>query len=880
MRIGSWRLILLTSGLLTSSLLFTHTSSATDNSHQDKYIFEDALVRGSSLGLGSIARFNKKDSYEAGQYQVDLYMNNKFIDRIKLVFIDRSNGADKNNSIDKNNNIVPCLSVAQLLQAGVKEDALKTADTKEQCLEFKSILPASDFQFDHAKLRFDLSIPQVFVKYIPLGYVDPSNLTEGDTIGFSNYNLNQYHVSYNKDGIKRTTNSTYLSLNNGINMGMWRFRQQGSLRYDDIRGANWTSNRLYSQRALPAIASEITLGETFSSGQFFSSLGFIGVALSTDDRMLPESQRGYAPTIRGIARTTANVTVYQSNRPIYQTTVSPGAFEFNDLSATNFGGDLTVEINEADGTLSTFQVPFASVPESLRPGYSRYSFAAGQVRDIGNKETFSELTYQRGVSNAITANTGVRLAAGYQAVMLGGVFTHHIGALGLNTTYSNASLPNGEQQRGWMARASFSRTFLPTNTTLSVAGYRYSTEGYRDLSDVLGIRATRDGKIWNSNTYRQRTRAEISLNQSFDRYGSLYLTASSQNYRDDRQRDTQLQLGYSNTIWHNTSFNLAISQQKTGGSNNEIYFIDPGSGMPASNGANVLATRETVVQMSISLPLGSRPQSPHLSFGAVNSRTSGASYQTSLSGIMGDDQSASYSVDFARNEPTSDNTLSGSVQKQFPTTSLSGSASRSPGYWQGSASARGSIAVHRGGATLGPYLSDTFALIEAKGASGAKVMYGQGASIDRFGYALVPTLTPYRYNTITLNPDGMDFNTELQDGERQVAPYAGSAVKVTFRTISGYPALITVKMADGSQLPMGTVVYNYNSQGTNNKNDAIGMVGQSSQAYLRAEESRGILTFVWGDDAKERCQLDYDLGKPDNDKQLYKLDALCVVAQQ
>lgn len=857
--------------LLTHGLLVSHIVSAADESNQDEYVFEDALLRGSSLGLGSISRFNKKDSYEAGKYQVDLFMNNKFVDRVELLFI------------VKDDAVVPCLSVSQLLQAGVREDALEKVDHDDNCLDFKALLPASDYHFDYAKLRFDLSIPQLFVKNLPRGYVDPRNLTAGETIGFSNYNLNQYHVGYNKDGIKRATNSSYLSLNNGINAGMWRFRQQGSLRYDDTRGANWTSNRLYSQRALPTIGSEVTVGETFSSGQFFSSLGFSGVALSTDDRMLPESQRGYAPVVRGIARTNAKVTVYQNNRSIYQSTVSPGPFEFNDLSATNFGGDLTVEIQEADGSLSTFQVPFSSVPESLRPGYSRYSFAAGQVRDLGSHEVFSELTYQRGISNAITANSGLRLASGYQAVMLGGVFTHYIGALGLDATYSNARLPDDEQQSGWMARVSFSRTFETTNTTLSVAGYRYSTEGYRDLSDVLGIRAASNGKAWNSGTYKQRSRAEISLNQNFNSYGALYLTASSQDYRNDRKRDTQLQLGYANTLWHNTSFNLAVSQQKTGGIN-ETYFVDPGSGMPAANGANMFATNETVVQMSISFPLGGSPQAPYVSAGAVNSKVSGASYQTSLSGVMGDDQSASYSMDFARSEQTKENTFSGSLQKRLPTTSLSGSASRSPGYWQGSASARGSVALHSGGATLGPYLSDTFALVEAKGASGAKVMYGQGAKIDGNGYALVPTLTPYRYNTITLDPDGMDFNTELQDGERQIAPYAGSAVKVTFRTLSGYPLLISVKLADGSQLPMGTLVYNPESKADNESGDShqnreVGMVGQASQAYLRAEKPRGTLLLVWGDAANERCHLDYDLGKPNNDRELYKLDALCVVTQ-
>ncbi|CNJ18721.1 fimbrial usher protein [Yersinia frederiksenii] len=851
--------------LLTHGLLVSHIVSAAEESNQDEYVFEDALLRGSSLGLGSISRFNKKDSYEAGKYHVDLFMNNKFVDRVELLFITKENA------------VVPCLSASQLLQAGVNEEALEKANHDDNCLDFKTILPASDYRFDYAKLRFDLSIPQLFVKNVPRGYVDPRNLTAGETIGFSNYNLNQYHVGYNKDGIKRATNSSYLSLNNGINAGMWRFRQQGSLRYDAIRGASWTSNRLYSQRALPTIGSEVTVGETFSSGQFFSSLGFSGITLATDDRMLPESLRGYAPIVRGIARTNAKVTVYQNNRPIYQSTVSPGPFEFTDLSATNFGGDLTVEIQEADGSISIFQVPFSSVPESLRPGYSRYNFAAGQVRDLSSHEVFSELTYQRGINNVITANSGLRVASGYQAMMLGGVFTHYIGAFGLDATYSNARLPDDEQH-GWMARASFSRTFEATNTTLSVAGYRYSTEGYRDLSDVLGIRAASNGKAWTSGTYQQRSRAEISLNQNFNDYGSLYLTASSQDYRNARKRDTQLQLGYANTLWRNTSFNLAVSQQKTGGSN-ETYFVDPGSGMPAANGANLLAINETVVQMSISFPLGGSPQAPYISAGAVNSKASGASYQTSLSGVMGDDQSASYSMDFARSEQNKENTFSGSLQKRLPITSLSGSASRSPGYWQGSASARGAVAFHSGGVTLGPYLSDTFALVEAKGASGAKVMYGQGAKIDRFGYALVPTLTPYRYNTITLDPDGMDFNTELQDGERQIAPYAGSAVKVAFRTLSGYPLLITVKLADGSQLPMGAVVYNAASK-TDNNDDAphqeVGLVGQASQAYLRAEKPRGTLILVWGDAANERCQLDYDLGQPDNDKQLYKLDALCV----
>ncbi|MDI5829478.1 fimbria/pilus outer membrane usher protein, partial [Salmonella enterica subsp. enterica serovar Kentucky] len=40
--------------------------------------------------------------------------------------------------------------------------------------------------------------------------------------------------------------------------------------------------------------------------------------------MQPNSQRGYAPTIRGIARSNAQVIVRQNGYIAYQTAVSPG----------------------------------------------------------------------------------------------------------------------------------------------------------------------------------------------------------------------------------------------------------------------------------------------------------------------------------------------------------------------------------------------------------------------------------------------------------------------------------------------------------------------------------------------------------------------------
>ncbi|POC72940.1 fimbria/pilus outer membrane usher protein, partial [Vibrio vulnificus] len=109
------------------------------------------------------------------------------------------------------------------------------------------------------------------------------------------------------------------------------------------------------------------------------SIGYRGLSLATDDRMLPESLRRYAPQVRGTAATAARVVISQNGRKIREVNVAPGPFVIDDLYDSAYAGDLDVQVFEADGSVSSFSVPFASVPESMRPGLSRYSFTLGQA---------------------------------------------------------------------------------------------------------------------------------------------------------------------------------------------------------------------------------------------------------------------------------------------------------------------------------------------------------------------------------------------------------------------------------------------------------------------------------------------------------------------
>lgn len=839
---------------LISPLAISATNEPTPTSTTEQYEFDSSMLVGSAKDQKSIARFNKVNAIEPGQYQVDIFVNGNFYNRQSLVF-----------TTGKQDDVYPCFSRDLLISIGILPGSIQAKDNNDTCLNLANQVKGSSAQFDFARLRLDVLVPQALMARTARGAVPLENLSAGETALFANYDTNFYRTqasgNYNSD-------STYLSLNSGLNLGLWQLRQQSSYtRYTTNNGpdnSHWTSIRTYLQRPLPGVNSQLILGDNYTSGSQFSSIGFRGIGLETDDRMIPESQRGYAPTIRGIASTTAKVTVSQSGTQIYQTTVAPGAFVIDDLYPTSYEGDLVVEVQEADGRTSSFTVPFAAVPGSMRPGRSHISVAAGQVRDIGNSDDmFADLTYQTGLTNAITVNTGTRISDGYQALLGGMVLASQWGALGVNAVYSHANM-FGDYLNGWRFGTTYSRTFTPTATTLALAGYRYSTEGYRDLSDVLGIRdAAEQGNTWTSSTYEQRNQFVATVSQGLGNLGQVYVSGSTSTYRGGRSRDTQYQMGYSHN-YGTLSYNLSLSRQQTGSTN---Y-----NGQAGNNTVDNSNSRtENIVMFSVSLPLGEGSKSPILSSGYSHrsGNEGGDSYQTSLTGTLGEEQNTTYSLNGAYGSDGNGLGEGASLTQQLPFVTLGGNLSHSKDYTQYGANARGAVVVHSGGVTLGPYLADTFALVEADGASGAAVNGGMGSKINSSGYAIVPSLIPYSYNDVTLDAKNISNpNAELVENQQRVAPYSGAIVKMRFKTLEGYALLIKLIPGANGNLPLGANVYD-------SKNDVIGLVGQGNQVYARANNKQGSLKVKWGDSAAEQCTLNYDLKEQKMNQSIYRLTLPC-----
>ncbi len=827
---------------LTLCIASTYLSAAM----AEEFYFDPGLLEGSGVAV-NLAKLNEKEPVlDAGVYRVDLYVNNKLVkENVEINFRDKADGQ----------NAQPCLNADQIKIIQLKADAVSLLPVNDQCVNFAALSKGSSWEFEQSTQHLKLLIPQASLYRQPRGYIPVSQWDSGTLGLFIKHNTNYYETK-NTGGY--TTRNFWSGLNNGTNIGLWQLRNQSNLTYNETNGRTrhkLSSIRTYAQRPLASLDSVVTLGDSYTNSSLFGSLSYNGVKLATDTRMMPQGKRGYAPEVRGVASTTARVVVSQLGKTIYETVVSPGPFVIDDLSNTRGQGDLQVQIIEANGQTSTFTVPYSAVPDSIRPGMWNYEFALGKVRNYYNVDNeFVEGVIQRGLSNRFTGNAGVRLAKDYEAYLLGGVMATQFGAIGLNTTYSHAIAENNKTQSGWRAEASYSKTFT-TGTSLTLAAYRYSTKGFRDLQDVLGVRKAAERTTnYYSDTLNQKNQFSATIAQGFDSFGSLSLNASTSDYYSNNSRITQLQLGYSNS-YKRISYNVNVGRQRTSYTTRNNFYSEP------EDTTNRQKYTENTISIGFSMPLDWGSSRSNVAFNVAKNKSS-ESATTSVSGSFGEKSNSSYSV-YSGVENYQENgnemTWGGSLQQNTSKGTFRGSYSQGTGYKQYGFGTSGTLLIHSGGVTYGPYVSDTFALVKAKGAKGAEIKNGQGAKIDSFGYAIMPSLSPYQYNTVSLDPKGLNSKVDIQGGSQQVVPYSGAIVQVNFETVSGKQVLINTTLDGDQTIPMGADV-------TDKDGNNIGMVGQAGQIYARINDRSGVLFVSWGKEKSEQCRINYQLPESDDNE--------------
>lgn len=822
--------------LLLWSSLACATAQATEPVEFNPAFF--ASRRGQTVDL---SRFQQGNALEAGVYQLDLYLNGNRIGRERIQIKTTSRFLPDSSPLPSSSATVhagmqPCLPATVLERIGVDLSGANTAadprapDT--DCLGVDDLPAASQFEVDIAELRADLSIPQIYLKSVARGYVPPEEWDAGINAGFLGYGIN---LSSNRFG-NRTDRTFYSSANAGLNLGDWRFRHNGSFSYTDRSSPGQRSRyqalSTYAQRDVTAASAQLTLGQFYTPGNLFDSVPYTGLQLSSDERMLPDSMRGFAPVVRGVADTTAKVSVRQGNNLLYETTVSPGPFAIDDLYNTGYAGDLDVTVTEADGRTKRFVVPYASVAQLLRPGSSRFSVTGGRYRDdtLNAPPSFMQGTYQRGLSDTVTGYGGAIVAQQYRAILGGVAVSTPLGALAADLTQSHAAMGSTrDTASGRSVRLSYSKLLEPTSTNFSVVAYRFSSENYLSLGEFARIREARRPSAYGG---KERSRLQFNISQPLGNdLGSVTLSGVSQNYWNRHQRrDTSYYASYANGYsWGSVNISLVRARDERGRAGNQYL-------------------------LSLSLPLGRGSNAPYLSTSMNLEGNGKRSANASVSGSAGESGQFGYNVYGSYNHTNGQGSRNqgGSVRYDTAHANYSLSGSGGDGYRQYGAGMRGTLIAHAGGINATQAQGETMAVLEAPDAYGAAIVSGSRGYIGANGYGALAGLMPYRRNEVALDPKGTSRDVELEITSQQVAPRAGAVVLLRYPTVAGRPILLKLVREHGATIPMGAEVI---IPGI----DAVTLVGQGGRAFVRGLQGQGQLAVKWGAAADQQCQAIYQV---------------------
>ena len=728
---------------------------------------------------------------------------------------------------------IPCLTPALVRDIGLKEAVQARLHwfnnvTGGQCLDYAS-LPGSEARGDLGLGVLYLNIPQAWLEYRAPNWDPPSRWDDGIPGLLMDYYVSGQAQHQNAGGDSRTLSGNGTA---GANWGPWRLRADWQANLHRGQGqsrSRWDWSRYYAWRALPALGARLTLGEDSLYSDIFDSFHFTGTSLQSDDNMLQPNLRGYAPEVTGVAKTNAKVIISQQGRVLQEAQVAAGPFRIQDLN-NMVSGTLDVRVEEQDGTVQTFTVNTASVPYLTRPGQVRFKVAGGKPSDIQHHTdgpAFMTGEFSWGINNGWSLYGGGVGSRQYGALALGvGRDLLMFGAVAMDITRSRATLPHDDNVlSGNSWRLSYSKRFDATNSQVTFAGYRFSERNFMSMGDYLDAR--REGRREGSS----KELYTVTFSQQLPRWGaSAYLNYSHQTYWDRPANDR---------------YNLTLSR-----------FFDLGSLRNLSLSLTAYRSRYFHAQddgmyLSLSVPWGNTGT---LAYNATFARGDGT-HQLTWYDRLGDRDNYQLSAGASREGGTASGywTHDGSMARMTANASYqAGRYSAMNMSLQGgmTATARGA-ALHRNSIAGG-----TRMLLDTEGVADIPVKgYGSSVDTNRFGKAVVPDISSYSRNKVSIDLDAMPDNAEAAQSVVQATLTEGAIGYRQFDVVSGARAMAALRLADGSAPPFGATVSNGRGQST-------GIVGDDGSVYLSGMHPGDRMQVRWGE--ASQCAITLPRSLPAN----------------
>lgn len=809
--------------------------------------FDASFLDTRHAALADTSMFRHGNPVSAGKKRLDVFINEQWRGIVDVLYL--PNPSDPYHAIlcvDKN--LVDKFG----LKTELYQKVLASIDA-QGCLDVHRQIKGYTVQLDETKMHLRIEIPQIFIKNPDNDGIDPKLWDNGVNTVFANYQFNHYQSR--QDELNRTNQTTYLGLNTGINVGRWHFRHNGAFSWDNDHQDPYRILSTYVKRDIPAWRSQMIVGDFSSSGQLFDSTSMRGLQLSSDDRMLPVFMRYYVPIVRGIAYSNANVSVYQNNNQVFNTTVPAGEFEIKDIKNISDSGDLRIVITESDGSRRESIIRYNSNNQLLHPNHQKYAISIGRVRYDNTKlydHKAFQGTWQYGVNNYLTFNTGTILSDDYQSVLLGGVFNTPVGSIGINTIASryqfNQNLINHQPKNtGHQIRLQYNKFFNTTKTGVNFYIQRH--QNHLSLGDFSSV----NYQSVAPRNLQEHTRMQLSLNQNFNNsWGSLYALLS-RSYQKNEPSITEWQVSYHNRF-KRINYSISASQNKSDIDNHWDKQFMLSVSLPLDANMKHQWYSHYTRQNNKNYPVSENSESVQV--GVIGSLKKLSTFNYGISANYQDNHVDSWSANASYDAPFA---------------LLNGTLNKSRQSHQFSFGASGSVIAHRPGFILSNTLGETFGIVYAANGKGAKISSNNNLKLNHQGYAVIPYLAAYQINNVVIDPKGLPIDVQLDSTTQQTIPRADSSVLVQFNSRVSKAALFNFRLAEGGVPATGANIFD-------EKRQHMGFVMQGGRAFLQDLSQSGTLTLHWYDfqtRQEKRCKTEYQLPAQTSKDSFTSITSIC-----
>lgn len=766
---------------------------------------------------------SKAEGQPPGRYQVNIYINgNKVADELVEFIYD-----------DEDQKLKPKITKEQLMSWGVKPSMLlqeNEISSTDKFLDIKHSIDGSDIHHDFFSNRLDISIPQIAMEMASRGYIDIAEWDDGINGMFINYSA-RFNRAW---GSPNSQQNTYVGLRNGINWGAWRLRNH-SYYNDTNEKAILHSLQTFLERDIRDFKSHLIIGETASDNGIMDAFQYRGIKLMSEESMLPQSRRGFAPVVNGVANTNAVVTVRQNGQIIYQTSVPAGEFVLNDLYPTSFSGDLQVMVTEANGSTRTFIQPFSNAPIMQRKGSLKYSIELGKYREEKGIEQpyFIQFSGIYGLPINLANYGNVSLLGGAfisedkQVYVLGaGGSLGYLGGISLDMTYSQAQWQQYAKMTDQTYRFQYTKYIQNTATGLNLsAQYTLEPDVNHAFFPVISI-----------DRISKKQRLQISLSQTLGKWGSLNINGYQQKYWGQLGSDNTLSVSFGSQYQSiNYSFSYSHFEQ------NNPHRVD------------------RLFSFNCSMPFRWKENAYWSVYNYNTSGNAGGISTFSLDGSAFNSNQLQYDITQQYHHKTQQ--FSHGIRGNYLTSygEFGTGWDYSPEYQTTHAAATGSLLFHQDGVTASRTFSDAIGLVKAQDIGHLKVNNVPSLHTNGQGYAVIPMLTRYERNKVSVDTSTLKGNDDVELNSAAVVPTSGAIVLVDLKAKRGGRVVLKLKK-NNQLLGFGTQVNILSQQNI----VSSGIVANDGEVYLSGVPAQSVVQVKWGEAHTQLCQLplQVDLSNP------------------